>query len=66
MCKFFIEEWDTSYFCVIFQNMLSNSIHKTAPGDYSVKDMCLFSVERKILDGMLAYCGTIYPKDTHY
>lgn len=44
MCKiqFFIEEWDASYFCVVFQNMLSNSIHKTASGDYSVKDVFIF------------------------
>lgn len=42
MCKFFVEELDTSYFCVMFQNMLSNSIHKTASGYYSVKNMCIF------------------------
>lgn len=47
MCKFFIEALDTSYFCVMFQNMLSNSIHKTASGYFYMKDV---SIEKKILD----------------
>lgn len=65
MCKFFIEELDTSYLWVVFQNMLLNFIHKTAFGYYSMKNGYVYSVERKALDGMLAWCSTIYPNDSH-
>lgn len=48
MCKFLIEALDMSYFCAMFQNMLSNSIHETPSGYYYMKDMCLFSIESEI------------------